>query len=139
MADIFRDSPAGQVLRWATNNRILRYADELPGFVLPKPVAEEEIVESTLDGTDGPVGKEAETAATPSQDVEAQIVRTTSELERAQTVQSTWSGTGTEGQGIKPATSAPIHPVVTSEGITLVDWYSTSMYKLQAPVDPDQC
>ncbi|KAG0649318.1 Caffeine resistance 5 [Hyphodiscus hymeniophilus] len=35
MADILREAPLGQVIRWATKNRLLPYPEELPGFELP--------------------------------------------------------------------------------------------------------
>jgi DHA1 family multidrug resistance protein-like MFS transporter len=35
MADIIREAPLGQLIRWATGNRLLQYPEELPGFELP--------------------------------------------------------------------------------------------------------
>ena len=35
MADILRDAPLGQIIRWVTKNRLLPYPEELPNFELP--------------------------------------------------------------------------------------------------------
>lgn len=35
MADLVRDAPIGQLLRWLTSNRYLQYAEEVPGFEIP--------------------------------------------------------------------------------------------------------
>nr|OQO07767.1 hypothetical protein B0A51_17408 [Rachicladosporium sp. CCFEE 5018] len=40
MTDLIRDAPVGQMLRWVTGNRILRYPEETPNFVLPNAYAE---------------------------------------------------------------------------------------------------
>jgi DHA1 family multidrug resistance protein-like MFS transporter len=43
MADLIREAPIGQLLRWVTNNRILKYPEELPDWQCPTPyVASEE-------------------------------------------------------------------------------------------------
>ncbi|TVY22234.1 Caffeine resistance protein [Lachnellula hyalina] len=35
MSEILRDAPLGQLIRWATNNRLLLYPEEKPSFELP--------------------------------------------------------------------------------------------------------
>ncbi|KUJ17062.1 multidrug transporter [Mollisia scopiformis] len=35
MADILREAPLGQIIRWATNNRVLKYPEEMDDFELP--------------------------------------------------------------------------------------------------------
>ena len=35
MSDLFRETAAGQILRFITNRRVLRYPEELPGFTFP--------------------------------------------------------------------------------------------------------
>lgn len=35
MADLFRDAPVGQVIRFFTRNRYTQYPEEVPGFTLP--------------------------------------------------------------------------------------------------------
>jgi DHA1 family multidrug resistance protein-like MFS transporter len=35
MAEIIRDAPLGQIIRWATGNRLLKYPEEMEGFELP--------------------------------------------------------------------------------------------------------
>lgn len=35
MSDLLRDAPIGQLIRWVTKNRVLRYSEEKPGFTCP--------------------------------------------------------------------------------------------------------
>ena len=35
MADLLREAPLGQIIRWVTRNKLLPYPEELPGFELP--------------------------------------------------------------------------------------------------------
>lgn len=35
MSALLRDAPVGQLIRWATKNRVLQYPEEKPGFVCP--------------------------------------------------------------------------------------------------------
>ncbi|TAQ89981.1 hypothetical protein B7494_g1721 [Chlorociboria aeruginascens] len=35
MADLIREAPLGQIIRWVTGNKVLRYPEEIPGFELP--------------------------------------------------------------------------------------------------------
>jgi DHA1 family multidrug resistance protein-like MFS transporter len=35
MSDLLRDAPVGQLIRWATKNRVLQYPEEKPGFTCP--------------------------------------------------------------------------------------------------------
>jgi DHA1 family multidrug resistance protein-like MFS transporter len=37
MADLIREAPLGQLLRWVTNNRVLKYPEELPDWQCPIP------------------------------------------------------------------------------------------------------
>jgi MFS transporter, DHA1 family, multidrug resistance protein len=55
MADLIRDAPIGQLLRWATGNKILLYPEERPGFVLPPQYSSSGIREKYLqDSSDQP-------------------------------------------------------------------------------------
>lgn len=40
MADIIRDSALGQIIRFASGKRYLKYAEEKDGFEFPTPVVE---------------------------------------------------------------------------------------------------
>lgn len=35
MADIIREAPLGQIIRWATSNKFLKYPEEEPNFQCP--------------------------------------------------------------------------------------------------------
>ena len=51
MADLIRDAPLGQLLRWATGNKILLYPEERPDFVLPPQYSSSSIREKYLQDT----------------------------------------------------------------------------------------
>ncbi|KAE8445003.1 hypothetical protein EG329_014009 [Mollisiaceae sp. DMI_Dod_QoI] len=104
MYDIIRDSSFGQVLRYFTGNRILLFPDELPGFELPSPTSEEKRIEYQ---------SEASTIANFGKDVNGND--SSPDEEHAQ------------GADIPVArtVSQPVHPVLTFNGIILVDWYTT--------------
>jgi hypothetical protein len=102
MLDIIRDSSLGKVVRFATGNRVLHHLDEKPGFKLPSPIQEPE--------------KEAEARSETSVTTNDQNLEDKIEAASRQS-----SG----GPAAAKTTSHPIHPVLTSEGFTLVDWYAT--------------
>jgi len=55
MSDLIREAPLGQLLRWATNNRLFPYPEELPGFELP------EAYNTLLDSEKGPSARSLRT------------------------------------------------------------------------------
>lgn len=56
MADLVRDAPVGQLIRWATSNRYLPYPEERPGFQLPGPWQQlfDDAASRTSDGASDP-------------------------------------------------------------------------------------
>ena len=82
MSDLFRDAPVGQLIRWATKNRLLQYPEEKPGFTCPSdyhgekasdasdtstPVTSPAVlpdVAEKLEGTQTPGGNSLTTAPT---------------------------------------------------------------------------
>ena len=152
MADILRDAPLGQVIRWATGNKLLRYPEELPGFELPSTYTtilntgekEYDVAASrTLSKQQTKSSRRSssvETSPTPAtndlekrdteiqrpqdQDVEAlQLSRTKSRLE---TTPYTEERLELEAElAIERTQTRPIVPLKTSDGTILVDWYTT--------------
>lgn len=107
MYDIIRDSSFGQVLQYFARNKILLFPDELPNFELPSPTTEEKRIEYQSEvSTISNFGQEAS---------QNEVVDAEKQAQQA------------DNLSITRAASRPIHPVITSEGIVLIDWYSTGM------------
>lgn len=123
MADIIRDAPLGQVIRYVTSGRYLKYAEERPGFVLPTPLGQETEVKQTT----AEVEEERRSSESSSEDSSSES-EIDIDLERATTrdLRPYFSRTSrAEAVGPKRTVSRPIQPTVTSDGIILVDWYCT--------------
>ncbi|QIW99372.1 hypothetical protein AMS68_004890 [Peltaster fructicola] len=117
---LIRDAPVGQLIRWITKNRVLRYPEEMPGFVLPpeyqnldtiKPAQDTSSVKSSRSVASSDVEKEgledAEQPYRPAGELEA----SEHDLEKATTRQSMGGGS--------------LAPTKTKDGHILIDFYST--------------
>ena len=146
MADLIRESPIGQVIRFVTGNKYLRYPEEIAGFQIPwEGVANASVEGKLADLSDGSNHerdeKDSERAA---KDLEADELarRTTTRgtLETSLRATATISRTKSREQTLPYSVerfqtelqeeaerqqSAIIVPQKTSDGITLVDWYTT--------------
>ena len=145
MADILRESPLGQIIRFVTRGRYLRYPEEVEGFQIPweQNLNEKHVASTELD-------KELEAATSPSANTSVQrenephqphpLSKVATEREQAfmpdhdliaaKSRESTtpWSEErfDVERQHSLLATeSRVIQPQKTSDGIILVDWYTT--------------
>lgn len=107
MYDIIRDSSFGQLLRLFTKNKILRYPDEFPGFQLPSPVI------TTTEEKGIECESEASTVANFGQQSDESNLDL--DEERAQRDNVT----------VERTISRPVHPVMTPDGVILIDWYTT--------------
>ena len=171
MADLIRDAPIGQIIRWMTGNKMLQYPEERPDFQCPQCYAEPEVAEkaqkesiaspsSTSAGfaSDNPVDAEKaglekaepeESPDDPDRDALERInteqlerAETAKDLEKTDTMKSSLRRTTTiaalehaetraDLEAAFTAASMPreptraIVPQRTSDGITLVDWYTT--------------
>jgi DHA1 family multidrug resistance protein-like MFS transporter len=147
MADLIRESPIGQVIRFLTRNKYLRYPEEIPGFQIPwEGVANASVEEKLADLADGSNHgvdeKKEERDAENGLEGENLVRRTTTRgtLRTALGPVSTISRTITREQTIpfsverfateleeqaERQQSTVIVPQKTSDGITLVDWYTT--------------
>lgn len=144
MADIIRDAPLGQLIRWATSNRYLQYPEEKAGFKLPSPwqqlldnpdaVVDESTEPSSSSastaGDDTPEGQDAE----KQQQQQQQQSRSSAErpeplrLHRTKTPAETPAFTGSRleaelAHAVEKVQSIPVVPRLTKDGTILVDWY----------------
>jgi DHA1 family multidrug resistance protein-like MFS transporter len=98
---LFRDTAAGFFIRYLSGNRLLKFPEDLPDFILPSPI-------------DDTTGSDSSTF---------------SEKERLQddsVVNEPLPDVIPSGPNdIEQPTSRVIHPVKSKDGVILVDWYST--------------
>ncbi|KIW19124.1 hypothetical protein PV08_03416 [Exophiala spinifera] len=111
MLDTIRDAPLGQLIRLVTNNRVLLYPDEKPGFTLPK-VAPESPGEPEPDNSGRP-NTDEEAAGRLSLERQVSRVFTPERLELDQQLE------------LEKTKSIPISLHKTADGTVLVDWYTT--------------
>jgi MFS transporter, DHA1 family, multidrug resistance protein len=139
MADLLREAPLGQALRWVTGNRILQYPEEVEGFELPESYI------TALNSGSGEKQHEAEgrTASTPgtTSTIDSPLEKTPTadpspyggdveSLHRTLSRQDTKAYTqdrleAEEREAIERTQSRPIAPTKTADGFILVDWYTT--------------
>lgn len=143
MSDLIREAPIGQLLRFVTRNRILKYPEELPGFQLPETyntilnAADPEKLgpsrsDSEQDEKNGKVidgfpalQHHATTRSIRSGDVEAATALTRTKT-RESTMPYTEERLEIEAElQIERTKSLAIVPHKTSDGNILVDWYTT--------------
>jgi len=147
MADLIRESPIGQVIRFVTGNKYLRYPEEIAGFQIPwEGVANASVEGKLADLSDGSNherdDKGSERAAEKDLEAEELARKTTTRgtlgtslratatisrtMSREQTLPYSAERFQTELQEeAERQQSAIIVPQKTSDGITLVDWYTT--------------
>ncbi|KAI4136398.1 MAG: hypothetical protein L6R39_007808, partial [Caloplaca ligustica] len=146
MADLFRDAPIGQIIRFVTRNRVLQYPEEKPDFQLPEAYntalnsyIASPVVEKTPTRTD-PTGADPDKSQPPQalerkkttetvnsvssrEDVEVALTRTKS---REDTQQWTEERLEIERElSLERTKSLPVAPTKTADGHVLVDWYTT--------------
>ena len=143
MSDLIREAPIGQLLRFVTRNKVLKYPEELPGFQLPEtyntvlnaPGSDKSNPSRSDSEQDEKNAKELEdfpelqqrvtTRSVKSGDIEAPTA-----LSRPRSRESTKPYTEErleieEELQIERTKSSPIVPQRTSDGNVLVDWYTT--------------
>ena len=167
MTDIIREAPLGQVIRWISRSRLLRYPEEIEGFKIPwegdfqtSEPGEKENESDTTPGTDVDVEKAGKSDArsdhpdlsrrATNRDTEyvtdrdaeeaqyASIIRTRTDasnrqyanIVRTKSREATtpWSEDRFEveqQQSVERTKSSIIQPQQTSDGVILVDWYTT--------------
>lgn len=147
MADIIRDAPLGQVIRFVTRNKYLKYPEEKEDFKLPDPwitlmnnpdaIVEDAAVEnltvaassasSTVAADDDTKPKQKNKNPEHDEDPE-KADRPPLRLQRTRSAQDTQAYTADrlhvdEEHEIEKVQSIPIVPKKTKDGAILVDWY----------------
>lgn len=108
MYDTIRDSSFGQALRFVTGNKTLLFPDELPNFELPSPTTEEKKIDYE---------SEVSTITNCNRESKGNELDIDEELAQRADIEP-----------IERTISRPIHPVMTSDGIILIDWYATGKF-----------
>ncbi|KAL8661441.1 MAG: hypothetical protein Q9168_008385, partial [Polycauliona sp. 1 TL-2023] len=146
MADIIRDAPIGQLIRFITRNKVLQYPEEKPGFQLP------EAYRNALDSfepssakekpSDSESSSQTETAVSipaqaldqrrssetvsPRHDIEATAAALTRTKSRDATQQWTDDRLQVDRElSLQRSKSITLAPTKTKDGNVLVDWYTT--------------
>jgi DHA1 family multidrug resistance protein-like MFS transporter len=148
MADLIREAPLGQLLRYVTGNRVLKYPEELPDFELP------ETYRTAINNTEKNIGRSQARSELASRRSSIESLPSRSDieqgernhaLERKETaidadaaggVARTKSRLETEPfsderleverqLSLRRTKSTAIAPTKTADGNILVDWYYT--------------
>ena len=128
--DLIREAPLGQIIRWVTGNRMFKYPEEEPGFELPlqyiTQLNSEKDTQLHSPSTNSPAAVSASdlSATSTKQDLEGLgVTRTKSRLDTAPYSNERFE---VEQQlAIERTKTLPIAPKKTSDGIILIDWYTT--------------
>jgi MFS transporter, DHA1 family, multidrug resistance protein len=122
MLDIIREAAIGQAIRFISRNRLLQYPEERPDFVLPPQYA------SLLNGDEKPKEEYDSTPQNEAYDSDHDVEA----LGRARTVTSVRSAPFSQDRveaertlSMQRTKTIPIVPQKTTDGIVLVDWYTT--------------
>ncbi|PNY29858.1 Caffeine resistance protein 5, partial [Tolypocladium capitatum] len=119
MADLIRDAPLGQLIRWASKNKYLQYPEEKAGFELPRPW--QDVLDSlgglADDGFREPPPPSSSSSTVADEDRQMQ-------QQEDQEKQEDQEGQPAPGQGrLEKTQSVPVVPQRTEDGTILVDWY----------------
>ncbi|MCJ1275484.1 hypothetical protein MMC21_003287 [Puttea exsequens] len=144
MSDLVRDAAVGQLLRYVTKNKVLKYPEELPGFQLPEAYntvlnsSDEKVPTSgsvSRSGSEANVKTESDlpqlkhhvtTRSIHDGDLEGGRTTLTRTKSRAETTPYTEERLEVEAElAIERTKTLPIVPQKTSDGNILVDWYTT--------------
>ncbi|KAL8931380.1 MAG: hypothetical protein Q9216_007220, partial [Gyalolechia sp. 2 TL-2023] len=107
MADLFREAPIGQIIRFATGNKYFQYPEEKPDFQLPETYSS--IIQEKPSHTPDTSDSDSEQA-----------------LEREKSSNGDLETAPTQGElPLEPTKSVPVAPTKTADGTILVDWYTT--------------
>jgi DHA1 family multidrug resistance protein-like MFS transporter len=125
LKNLIRDAPAGQLLRFATNNRVLAYPEELPDFECPRAYDNAE----KPNGPAAPQSPALEKIPTAASSTSTDSSTHPKAPHFTPTRSLPWSPTRLEADVTLARThslAAPIAPTTTADGVVLADWYSTT-------------
>ena len=144
MADLLREAPLGQLIRYVTKNKFLKYPEELPNFELPetyrvvlnstggKSRSRDSSSDEDIEKKDPPspaspaLRQQVTTHSLREDDPEDNAVSLSRTKSRADTIPYTEDRLQVDQDlAIQKTKTIPIEPVKTAEGNILVDWYTT--------------
>lgn len=123
MYDLIREAPLGQAIRFLSSNKLLKYPEELPGFEIPPQ----------YDLIQDPEKFRPQSRATVDQlDQESSAESRSDNLSMTRTRSRHYSHAYTSERfeveqqlSLQRTKTIPITPQKTTDGIILVDWYTT--------------
>ncbi|EPE24922.1 MFS general substrate transporter [Glarea lozoyensis ATCC 20868] len=131
MKDLIREAPLGQALRFVSGNRLFKYPEEEPNFDIPiqyitqlDPEKGSKPTLSNSNTSNSHAVSDTRSSNTPDSDLEALGIKRTKS--RADTQPYSNERFEVEQQlSLERTKTTPIVPKKTSDGIVLVDWYTT--------------
>ncbi|KJZ78050.1 hypothetical protein HIM_02687 [Hirsutella minnesotensis 3608] len=114
MADLIRDAPLGQVIRWVTNKRYLQYPEEKADFKFPEP---------WLRMLKDPSASPEDFGEKPSHDASSASSTTSGSPGQHRKPEHNEQDALTDSEAVERVQSVPIVPKRTHDGAILVDWY----------------
>ncbi|KAM4064678.1 major facilitator superfamily protein [Hirsutella rhossiliensis] len=128
MADLVRDAPVGQLIRWATNNRYLQYPEEKADFQLPRPWQQLlKDPDAAVAADDEPRERQQQqqqpSPSSSSSSTNGTAIDDKDEQDEQQTVQGGGGDQEAAANAVEKVQSVPIVPRRTKDGAILVDWY----------------
>ncbi|KAL8700850.1 MAG: hypothetical protein Q9201_005220 [Fulgogasparrea decipioides] len=134
MADLIREAPIGQIIRFLTRNRSLQYPEEKPDFVLPEAyiTALNSYVTSATKEKDPHQSPQALERKKTTETINSVNSRDDVEIALSCTKSREDTQPWTEDRleierelSLERTKSVPIAPTKTADGHILVDWYTT--------------
>lgn len=148
---MIRESPAGQIIRWVTGGRVLKYPEEQPDFELPAawnallnapekhcsppPTVESSRTASRIDSTAASdladlekeetvrEGRNRSGSDSSDPEIALNLTHTKSRLDTGPYTRERFEVE--EELAVEKTVSKPVIPLKTSDGTVLVDWYTT--------------
>ena len=127
MLDTIREAPLGQALRWISRDSVFQYPEERDDFELPVAYITQLNSEKTAQGHTDITSTPATTSgATSPIESDAEGLGMTRTKSRLQTMPYSNERFEVEQQlALERTKTTPIVPAKTSDGILLVDWYTS--------------
>ena len=128
MSDLIREALLGQALRWVSRNKLLQYPEERADFVLPVQYtaqlnSEKDARHESIAST--PI-RNSTRAPTSSEDSDVEGLAISKTKSRVETMPYSNERFEVEQQlALERTKTIPIAPKKTTDGIILVDWYTT--------------
>ena len=136
MADLIRDAPLGQIVRWVTHNRYFQYPEKRADFQVPPQYNTRMNEAKALELTSSPTNtsntprsqQDAASLHHPGSRVDRDVENLSVSKTKSRLETPPYSNERFEVEqqlAIERTKSLPIVPQKTSDGIVLVDWYTT--------------